>query len=298
MPVKLRRGPLAWAIAIAGIAILMVLPGILVRAQTAPEKLSFEVASIKQATAGESTPASFPMDYGDFFGVTNPHGRFVEQAPVSVYIGFAYKLWPSKDLRDAMLAGLPKWVATDQYVINAQAEGSPTKDQIRLMVQSLLADRFKLVVHFERQETPVLALVVDNPGKTGAKLKPHSDIVPCDVSKVSGDVLVPPCYLVQAITKPNSSFLMAGRNLTMNQIAATLSQLSVDFAHPVVDQTGLSGRFDFSLEWTRQTSNSVTPEPGTSMQDALQEQLGLKLKSTKALMNILVIDHVERPSEN
>src|SRR5262245_33266991 len=100
MPMKLRPGPLACVIAIASIAIPLVLSlsGILVRAQTAPEipdwqnaaggKRSFEIASIKQATPGQSTPASFPMDYGDFFGTANPHGRFVEQASAAVYIGF------------------------------------------------------------------------------------------------------------------------------------------------------------------------------------------------------------------
>jgi len=93
---------------------------------------------------------------------------------------------------------------------------------------------------------------------------------------------------------------MAGRNLTMEEIARYLSSISItgNFAHPVVDQTGLVGRFDFSLQWTRQTNNTVTPDPGPTMQEALEDQLGLKLKSTKAFMDNLVIDHVERPSEN
>jgi uncharacterized protein (TIGR03435 family) len=83
----------------------------------------------------------------------------------------------------------------------------------------------------------------------------------------------------------------------MNQIAATLS-FYPDFAHPVVDQTALDGRFDFTLEWTRESNNAAPADPGPTIQEALQDQLGLKLKSTKVSMDTLVIDHVERPSEN
>jgi bla regulator protein BlaR1 len=273
-------------------------------------KLSFEVASIKPGDANKFTPPNVPLGYSDFFGVANPHGRFVAQFPLEAYIAFAYKLWPSQELREVMLAHSPKWVSTDAYVINAQAEGSPTKDQMRLMIQSLLAERFKLAVHFERQEISVLALVQDKPGTMGAKLYPHSNGPACDVLKPptipmtqlpAGDGFLSAvnCDNVQAIDRPNSSVLMAGRNLTMDQIAATLSQLSRYFAQPVVDQTGLGGRFDFILEWVRESNNPVSPDPqGTTIQEALQDQLGLKLKSTKASVETLVIDHVERPSEN
>src|SRR5262245_22413973 len=171
---------------------------------------------------------------------------------------------------------------------------------MRLMLQSLLADRFNLAVHFDRRETPALALVLDKPATTGAELNPHSDDVPCDVSKVTSDTLVPVCGHAEAIPKPNNSLLMSGRNLTMNQIAGILSYLSADFAHPLVDQTGLAERFDFTLEWTRESNNpGLAPtNPGPTIHEALQDQLGLKLKSTRVLMDTLVIDHVERPSEN
>jgi uncharacterized protein (TIGR03435 family) len=153
--------------------------------QTLPaQKQSFEVASIKLGNPGKFTRPNFALDFNDIFSGANPHGRFFAEFPLAVYVEFAYKLWPSQELREAMLAHLPKWVSADKYAINAVAEGNPTKDQMRLMLQSLLADRFKLTVHFERQETPVLALVLDKPGKTGAKLYPHSDDVPCDVSRL------------------------------------------------------------------------------------------------------------------
>jgi bla regulator protein blaR1 len=283
----------------AVMATLLFLPMSIWRSAVAQnEPLAFEVASIKLANPDKFTPPNFALDFLDSFSGQNPHGRLIGQFPLEVYVKFAYKVWPSQELRETMLAHVPKWVSTDEYAINAKAEGNPTKDQMRLMMQSLLADRFKLAIHSERRETSVLALVLDKPGKTGAKLNPHSDDVPCGVSKLTGDTLVPVCGHAEVMPKPYNSLLMSGRDMTMNQIAGTLSAFSADFAHPVVDQTGLDGRFDFTLEWTRRSNNAALADPGTTIQEAIQEQLGLKLKSTKVLMDTLVIDHVERPSEN
>jgi bla regulator protein blaR1 len=316
---KWRRGPLACATGIAGLAALIAVspPRTIVQAQTPAEtistesprvpewqkaaggQMSFEVASVRLGNAGTFTSPNFALDFLDSFSGANPHGRFVAQFPLSTYVRFAYKLFPySQEQSDAMLAHVPKWVSTDQYAVNAKAEGDPTKDQMRLMMQSLLADRFKLAVHFERLEVPVFALVLDKPGRTGAKLNPHSNGVPCDVSP-PGDVFPPVCNVISAIGRPNNSVLMGSRNVTMAQVAASLTA-TARLARPMVDQTGLEGLFDFTLEWIRE-SNDPAPadlQEGTTFQQALQEQLGLKLKSTKATTDTLVIDHVERPSEN
>jgi uncharacterized protein (TIGR03435 family) len=302
-------------VGIAGTAVLtaLIVSGAPIRAQTTadtvPEwqkaaggKLSFEVASIKLAE-GKFTPPNFALNAFDSFNGENPHGRLVAQFPLEIYIEFAYKLpkYPRRQ-REAELAQLPKWVSSDRYAINAVAAGNPTKDQMRLMLQSLLADRFKLAVHFERQETPALALVLDKPGQTGAKLYPHSNGPPCDAPSV----LPLRCNLVSAEFKPNNLIFFGSRDVTMAQVAEALSSpptLQLEF--PVTDQTGLEGRFDFSLEWTRDTLQSAAnpdsiagPDDLRPYQEAIQEQLGLKLKSTRVLINTLVIDHVERPSEN
>jgi uncharacterized protein (TIGR03435 family) len=226
--------PCVGVIGIAGMAALMAsLSMAFVLAQTAAEspsvpegqksaggKRSFEVASIKLANPDKFTPPNFALDFLDSFGGLNPHGRFVAQFPLRAYVGFAYKLFPySQEQNDAMFAHIPKWVATDQYAVNAQAEGEPTKDQMRLMMQSLLAARFKLAVHFERLEVPVIALVLDKPGRTGAKLSPHSNGVPCDVSP-PGDVFPPVCNVISAMGRPNNSVLMGSRNVTMAQLAS------------------------------------------------------------------------------
>ena len=189
-----------------------------------------------------------------------------------------------------MLAHAPKWVSTDPYSINAAAEGNATKDQMRLMLQSLLADRFKLAARVEHHEARTLALVLDEPGKTGANLYPHSNGPPCDTPGVFA------CNSISAVFKPNNVISFGGRDLTMAQIAAALSgppRLTLEL--PLVDQTGLKGQFDFSVEFAREPTN---PDDPTAYQDALQDQLGVKLKATTASIETLVIDRVERPTEN
>lgn len=129
-------------------------------------KLEFAVASVKPSKVPKVP--TFPLDSRD---ARTPRGRFSAGLTLQTYITFAYKLEPFR--AEAAFAQLPKSVSADFYQIEARAEGSPTKDQMRLMMQSLLADRFKLAVHFETQEVAVFALALAKPGKTGPKLRPH-----------------------------------------------------------------------------------------------------------------------------
>jgi bla regulator protein blaR1 len=99
-----------------------------------------------------------------------------------MYISFAYKLSLTPDHRHAMLARRPKWVDTDLFEIDAKYAGNPTKEQMRPMMQSLLAERFHLAVHYETQEMPVNALTLTKQGTWGPKLIRHADGPPCDVS--------------------------------------------------------------------------------------------------------------------
>jgi uncharacterized protein (TIGR03435 family) len=147
---------------------------------------AFDVASVKLLKPGSrGRVPNFALDDGDGFtdpqSGESPHGRLSVAFPVSVYISFAYKLSLTPDQRQAMLARLPKWVDTDRIDIEAKAAGNPTKDQMRLMMQSLLAERFHLAVHYETQEMPVYALTRIKPGTWGPKLIRHADGPPCDV---------------------------------------------------------------------------------------------------------------------
>jgi bla regulator protein BlaR1 len=149
------------------------------------------------------------------------------------------------------------------------------------------------------------------PGKTGPKLRPHSEGPACEDLAVpapqgrAGDTSGPfpeRCYVQQLIGKGHQ--LRAGsRNTTMDQLAEALSALG-RLDRPVVDQTGLSGRIDYEMQWTRepnplgQPDTNPPPDPGPTFLQALREQLGLKLEPAKAPLRVLVIDRVERPSEN
>jgi len=257
-------------------------------------KKAFDVVSIRPSKPGTFTPASFPLDAWDAYRSTG--GRFEADFGLSTYIKFAYKLSLTTDQIDSMVAPLPKWVATDRFHIQARAQGNPSKDQMRLMVQSMLADRFKLAVHFENREVPLLALTLVKHGKIGPKLRPHSAGPPCNV----GDVFPPACDVYQLEEPPSGSRLAGSRNTTMELIAGALPSLA-HLARPVADKTGLIGKFDFTIEWTPEPSEPPQPNSdpqGPTFLQALHDQLGLKLQSTKGPLRTIVIDHVERPSEN
>lgn len=187
----------------------------------------------------------------------------------------------------------------------SRAQGNPTKPQMQLMMQSLLADRFKLKVHYETKEGRVYALVLSKPGKTGLQLQPHVDdrscITPAGVPAPCG-----PEINGVAATVPGR-FDLRGRDVTMEQIAEFLPAIGgsgVD--RPVVDRTGLNGAFDFTIEFAPgslpqgvgQPPNLERDESGPTFIEALQDELGLKLVSQTGPVRTLVIDHVEEPSPN
>ena len=196
-----------------------------------------------------------------------------------------------------MMAGQPKWVS-DRYTIEARAEGDPTKDQFRLMMQSLLAERFQLKVHFETRNVPLLALTLIKPGKMGPKLRPHSEGPACDAAD---DTIFPNrCDVYAMEMQQNRSRILGSRNTTMDLLASALAGPG-SLTRPVVDRTGLTGRFDFTIEWTPDPPPGADAQPdpqGPTFIGALHEQLGLKLESTTGDIRVLVIDHADRPSEN
>jgi bla regulator protein BlaR1 len=271
-------------------------------------KMAFEVASVK-LNPGPFRPPNFPLDTGDAYRPVG--GRFSADFPLMTYITFAYKFSPSPDQRQAMMAHLPNWIATDRFDIEARAEGNPTKDQMRLMMQSLLAERFKLAVHFETHVGAALAMVLVKPGKTGPKLRPHSEGVPCEDTPATNEPLArdanvfpPVCDVYMATTNREALTRFGSRNTTLTIFAGAIAGLG-KLDHPVVDQTGLTGKFDFSMEFAAEPNQPPPPSADTPADlrgprflDALSEQLGLKLEPTRAPLRVLVIDRVERPSEN
>jgi bla regulator protein blaR1 len=262
---------------------------------SAPSTFSPE-RSRAAAAARHDFPLSSDESYTAF-----PNDTLFAHFPLSVYIQFAYKLRLSPDQMKAKLAGAPKWVTSDNYEIRAKASGPVTKDQLRLMMQALLADRFKLAIHFETRDSPVFALTLANPGKLGPNLHPHAEGPPCD--RPSDTAFPSECYSDFVIPTHDGLFKEGMRNNSMEGIAHSLTATG-RLDHPLVDQTGLSGNFDYFIEWSRaastvSASSTGVPDPqGPTYLEALKEQLGMKIASARAPLEFLIIDHIERPSEN
>ena len=155
----------------------------------------------------------------------------------------------------------------------------------------------------------MFALSLVKAGQFGPRLRPHAEGPPCPDSFTwphqhalnANDAFPPNCEDSQMWVRPNGMSLVGSRNITMAVLAGTLSSLG-SLKRPVVDQTGLSGRFDFTLEWLFESAvvapNRVDPDlPGPAFLDAVREQLGLKLESTKGPVQFIVIDSVEKPTE-
>jgi uncharacterized protein (TIGR03435 family) len=278
----------------------------------------FEVAAIKPNKSTNPPYSNFPLGPGDVY-VPNGGLFSATNFPLFTYIVFAYKIKGNQT--QYLLPRLPIWVTSERFDIQARAGGNPGKDQMRLMMKSLLADRFKLAIHTEEREVPVFAFVLSKAARTGPHLQPHPQNSPCSTNAAPqsepGSAQAPTLQQTISDGLPalcNGIFGMppsapdrlrfAGRNVTIDFIADSLSA-ATNLGRPMIDQTGLSGGFDFTLEWAREMPPPVQPAAnappdslGPSFEEALQQQLGIKLRSTKGPVSVLVVDHVERPSEN
>jgi len=273
---------------------------------------TFDVASVKPSQPGVQPKSNFPLGPGDVY-VQNGGLFSANNLPLVTYIFFAYKFIGNQ--AQFLLPQLPDWTKTEQFDIQARAEGNPGKDQMRIMMRALLADRFKLAIHNETREVPVFAFVLVKPGKTGPQLKLHSEGVPCpteltpasakaSVGTVGGGFPALCNGIFQMPSTVPGRTRAAARNVTVAFIADSLG-IGANLGRPMIDKTGLTGTVDFSLDWTPENRNPVPPgteapvDPNAlSLQEALREQLGIKLQADKASASILVLDHVEHPSAN
>jgi uncharacterized protein (TIGR03435 family) len=273
----------------------------------------FDVASVKPSKSGSPPNSNFPLGPGDVYV---PNGGYFSATnfPLVTYIFFAYKI--SGNQAQSLLPQLPDWASTERFDIQARAEGNPGKDQMRLMMRALLADRFKLAIHNETREVPVFAFVLSKKGSTGPQVQAHSDDAPCPTNapaaaqpqsslRTRAGELPPLCNGIFPMPPSEPGRLrFAGRNVTIGFIADTFSA-GTNLGRPMVDQTGLRGTFDFILEWMPERrgpappgADTQTDSMGPSFEQALRDQLGIKLQAQKSPVTILVIDHVERPSAN
>jgi uncharacterized protein (TIGR03435 family) len=249
-------------------------------AQSSAERgaLAFDVVSVKLNKTGD----------GRHRWGRQPGGRWLlVNSPIATLIRVAY---PTK-LDD--LIGAPEWVTSDAYDIEARATFEPTVEQERAMLRALLADRFKLAVHYEAQDRPIYHLVVAREdGRLGRQIRRIE--IDCATYRPQGDerdearrasAEPPPCaYRMSA--RATVSLVSGGRS--MQSLADTISGMA---GRPIFDKTGLQGYYAFTLD-------SFGGNDGVSIFTALQEQLGLKLVSARGRIDVLVVDRIERPTEN
>ena len=235
--------------------------------QTAAQKPAFDVASIK--ASNPSANGGFIRPVGDRLTASN--------VPLKLLVVYAYRAGDGSSFLNSQLLGGPDWLDKERFDVEAKAAVQPrTSDDFRPMVQALMAERFKLVVHRETRDLPVFALVV---GKNGAKLKNSDPDAPEGGSvRSSADGL-------HMETKKGS-------------MAALARQLSSSAGRPVIDKTGLAGTYEYTLNWFPVTQIPAPESKVPSLFIAVQEQLGLRLDSTTAPQEVLVIDSVSKPSEN
>jgi len=233
-------------------------------AQSAPTAPVFDVVSVKPV----AVDAREPLDFR-----TYPGGRLkITNQTVKIILREAY------GIKGYQLSGGPAWLYAERFDIDAKAEGGLSRAQMMAMLQTLLADRFALKVHRESREGNVYALVV---AKDGPKLKEST-------AKDSYIRLIRNTPL----ELPGVSYTIGGQKASMARFAERLADMELH--RPVLDRTGLTGDFDFKVNYAIDDN----PETGPSIFAAIQEQLGLKLETTKGQIETLVIDHVEKPSGN
>jgi uncharacterized protein (TIGR03435 family) len=217
----------------------------------------------------------------------------------------------SYSLQAFQIVGAPAWAESERYAIDAKGEGNPGRPQLMLMLQSLLEDRFGMKIHRETRDLPGYALVLS---KSGVKLTAPKEggcrvldpATPTPPTPAAGEGALPVCGFVRTMMAPGG-VKMEGSKVLMPEFARVISMA---LGRPVSDKTGYTGAFDVLLQFAPDPSLAGLPRPAgagdappadsasPTIFSALQEQLGLRLESAKAPVEVLVIDRVERPTAN
>lgn len=235
-------------------------------------RLTFDVAAIHASQPGARGGMVKPLPNGT--------GYTVQNMTAKTMMAVMYRI-PSRQI-----SGGPDWFGTEAFDVEARTDASYILDDLHIMFQNLLADRFGLKFHIETKEGPVYDLVVD---KSGVKMKPAGSV---------GDLNIP-------IT-PAGPGQFVGAKVPMHYLCWFLGQVMPDDPRPVVDDTGLTQVYDFTLKFAPELppgavfSDNMPPEFRNLpvLRDALEEQLGLKLIPAKGPVDYYVIDHLDLPSGN
>jgi uncharacterized protein (TIGR03435 family) len=256
------------------------------------EGRAFEVASVKPDNSGDPR-----------MRIEAAPGRFTAaHATLRQLTGAAYRV------QSRQISGGPDWFNSARFEIQARAEGHPLPDQLLSMLRTLLADRFALVLHTEKRELPIFALVVRSNGRAAPQLR-RSDCDPADSAFPTNAPA--PAAFDPGEKLPCGTFRVGGgrlilRGMPMSQIVRDVLTSLVNRA--VVDRTGLAGIYDLSLQWTPilpprpegapppLLNGDVVDLNGPTIFEAVQDQLGLRLESMEGSVDVLVIDSVQQPT--
>jgi bla regulator protein BlaR1 len=298
----------AFACGISGLVIATLSPARLVAAQPGGHDRQSGGATLPSFGAASIKPVGTSAGRGGA-GIQLLPGRLEGTAPLRVLMQSAYGVQPFQ------IEGGPGWITSEQYEVDATVPGNPSRTQMYLMLQSLLEDRFHLQFHRETREMPVLALV---PARGGLKLPPPEHGTCTEDTDVVGPLanpgarmqppgqrsyLPPKCGDITVALGIDGAVALGGK-VPMAKFAQFLSRV---FGRMVIDQTNFSGVFDVKLQFLpdETTPGLPPPPPGTVPAEAASppiftalQQLGLKLRSTKAPVEVLVIDRIERPTPN
>ncbi len=245
------------------------------RTATTHKPITFAVASVRVQKEGRGGPLRF-----------TPDGFTANAAPLEYLIRYAYNI-----TRDGFVHGLPAWGASDYYIVSAKVDDSDLPEwkacdaaERRRVLQQFLSERFHLALHTEKVELPIYSLVL---AKNGVKMQ--------QVKPPEGDT--------RGFFEAKAIGVDVGHHATIAGLADLLSREHFGLDRQVYDNTGLTGNYDFTLtyESPRSAGSSAEvsePTGRTSIFTALKEQLGLKLEASRKTVERLVVDHVERPSED
>lgn len=247
-------------------------------AQAADPKPSFDVASVKPvATGGREGGGRMGMGMNGLLRgnvQVTPSGLTMRGATLKNAIRWAY------EVSEYQVSG-PDWLDTARFDVAAKSPGPATEDQLRLMMQTLLADRFKLEFHRLSKEFSVYVLV---PSKSGAKLQE---------SKTEGDASVQPDQGKMAVTV---------QRMPVSQIIDLMTPM---MGAPVIDRSGLKGKYDLTINLgkyvaeVQSAGSTAPPDPVSLIMSVLENEAGLKLEKQKIPLDVLVVDHAEKnPTEN
>jgi len=237
--------------------------------QTTPSRPAFEVASVRAGTSGRIfSPDMLPTT------VSAADSLMMRNMTLRGAVAWAYHVM------DYQVTG-PEWIQLQRYNISAKSGGPVHEDELRTMLQTLLADRFKVAFHRETKEQQVFVLSV---GKNGTKLKE---------TESEGDLSIQPDQKRMTIT------------VNRAPISRLVEGLSEVFKAPVIDKTGLNAKYDITVDVGKymadfqSSAGGTPPDPIAMITMGLQDALGLKLESKKVALDLLVIDRAEKvPTEN